>query len=88
MLQFGVREIILLGFDMSLQRGYHWHGRHPAGMSNPRQNSVDKWRAHMDAQRPILERIGAKVVIGTPGSALTAFPKLTLREALDVFLAR
>jgi hypothetical protein len=85
-LQWGVRKIILVGFDMNLIRGHHWHGRHPAGMSNPKQASVDKWRIHLDSQRPILDRMGAEVILGSPGSALTAYPTLGLREALDAFL--
>lgn len=82
-IQFGCRRIVLVGFDMSLQRGVHWHGRHEAGLNNPKQASVDKWRERLDAQAPILRRLGIDVVIGSPHSSLTAFPKMGLKEALD-----
>jgi hypothetical protein len=80
--QFGCRKVVGVGFDMTLVHGIHWHGRHPAGLNNPRQASIDKWRSRLDAQRPILDRLGLEFVIGSPGSALTAFAKLPFEEAL------
>lgn len=85
-LQWGSRAIIGIGFDMSLMRGYHWHGRHPVGMSNPKQATVDKWRQRLDAQKPFLDRIGAEFVIGSPASALAAYRKLPLERAIDELL--
>lgn len=82
-LQFGARDLVGLGYDMSLAAGHHWHGRHPAGLTNPTQASVDKWRLNFDAQRAFLDLLPARLVLGSPGSALTAFPKVTLEEALD-----
>ncbi len=70
--QFGAARVVGIGFDMTLQGGVHWHGRHPPGLTNPTQASVDKWR----------ERLGIPFIIGSPGSALTAFPKLPLLEAI------
>lgn len=81
-LQFGARRIVLLGFDMHLRDGAHWHGRHPAGLNNPSQAGVDKWRERLDAQRAFLDTIGVEVVIGTPNSALQNYPKLPYHEAL------
>jgi hypothetical protein len=81
-IQFGATSIILLGFDMSIDNGYHWHGRHQNGLNNPRQATVDKWRISFDAQRPLLDRMGVEVVIGTPHSRLTAFRKLPFLEAI------
>jgi hypothetical protein len=82
-LQFGARDLVLLGYDMTLQHGIHWHGRHAPGLTNPTQASTDKWRINLDAQRPFLDMLGARAVLGSPGSALTAFPTVTLEEALD-----
>lgn len=83
--QFGARKIILLGFDMTLANGAHWHGRHPPGLNNPSQASVDRWRGVLDAQAPALARYGVDVVIGSPGSALQNFRKLELKAAIDEF---
>lgn len=82
-LQFGARAIILVGFDMTLQAGLHWHGRHPAGLNNPKSGSVDHWRMVLDNQAPLLSRMGARVLIGSPGSSLSAYPKLNLLEAIN-----
>lgn len=80
--QFGATRVVGIGFDMTLVHGIHWHGRHQSGLTNPRQASVDKWRERLDAQAGLLKRLGLEFVIGSPGSALTAFRKLDLKEAL------
>lgn len=82
-IQFGLRSIVLVGFDMSITKGYHWHGRHPAGLNNPKQAGVDKWRLNFDAQRPVLDKMGVRLLIGSPGSALTQYPKLGFMEAVN-----
>lgn len=81
-IQFGASRIILVGFDMSLRKGVHWHGSHAPGLSNPRQASVDKWRAQLDAQAPVLDRIGIEVINSSPHSALTAFRRVPFLEAI------
>ncbi len=81
-LQWGARRVVLIGFDMNLRKGAHWHGRHPPGLNNPSQSGVDKWRARLDEQRPFLDMIGVEVVIGSPNSSLTQYRKLPLEEAL------
>lgn len=82
-IQFGASYIVGVGFDMSLEHGVHWHGRHGAGLNNPRQASVDKWRQNFDAQRRILDMLGVEFVLGSPDSRLTAFRKLSFEEALN-----
>jgi hypothetical protein len=67
---------------MSLAHGVHWHGRH-VGLNNPTQNSVDKWRAVLDAQAEMLRKLGLLVVIGSPNSALQNYPKMSLKEAIE-----
>lgn len=84
--QFGCKFIIGVGFDMSITKGYHWHGRHPAGLNNPKQAGVDKWRINLDAQRPLLDRMGISFVLGSPNSALTAYPKMGFMEAVRAAL--
>jgi hypothetical protein len=81
--QFGASRILLVGYDMNIMKGLHWHGRHGAGLSNPKQASVDKWRAQLDAQAPIFEQLGIEVLIASPHSALTAYRRVDLLEALS-----
>lgn len=81
-IQFGTKRIILCGFDMSIQKGFHWHGRHPPGLNNPRQASVDKWRLELDAQSHVLELMGIEVLNAAPHSALQNYRRVGLLEAL------
>lgn len=67
---------------MSLDHGYHWHGRHPGGLNNPKQAGVDKWRANLDMQRPVLDKMGIRLIIGSPNSRLTAYEKLGFMEGV------
>lgn len=81
-LQFGVSRVILVGYDMNLDQGTHWHGDHPEGMSNPKQRNVDRWRKAIDAAADDIERLGVEVFNTSMDSALYAYPKVTLEEAL------
>lgn len=80
--QFGAKFVIGVGFDMSIDHGYHWHGRHDPGLNNPKQAGVDRWRLVLDAQRPILDRLGIEFIIGSPNSRLTAYRKMGFLEAI------
>lgn len=81
-LQFGARKILLLGLDLC---GEHWHGAHPAPLRNPRAPTLDKWRRRLDAEAPRLVALGAEVVNCSMQSALTAYPKMPLVEAMAHF---
>lgn len=81
-LQFGAARILLCGFDCSLEKGVHFHGSHPSPLNNPRQASVDRWRAILDAQAPFLAQAGVSVINCAPHSRLTAYPRQPLLEAL------
>lgn len=82
-IQFGASRVFLVGFDMSLDHGYHWHGRHQDGLSNPKQAGVDRWREIFDAQKPILDRLGIDVLIASPNSRLTAFRRVDFSEVCN-----
>src|SRR4029077_474775 len=47
--QFGATGIALVGFDMSLIGGVHWHGNHPYPLRNPDYNRFAEWREYLDA---------------------------------------
>jgi hypothetical protein len=82
--QFGAKRIILVGYDMHLDRGRHWHGDHPKGLHNPLPGNVRRWRAAIDKNAPLLKAFGVTVINASMESALTAFPKMSLLEAFDV----
>jgi len=80
--QFGAKRIVLVGYDMRLDGGIHWHGRHGNGLHNPSNSNVARWRRVIDEAAPLLTRLGVEVVNTSPVSALTAYPKMTLEAAL------
>ncbi|SFM00548.1 hypothetical protein SAMN03159423_4864 [Bradyrhizobium sp. NFR13] len=75
-INWGVKRILLVGYDMTLDRGEHWHGLHPAGMNNPRQSNIRKWLS-ADWSTPA----GVEVINCNPESALSAYPKMKFEEA-------
>lgn len=81
-LHCGARRLILVGYDCTLRHGAHWHGRH-SGLNNPTQAGVDKWKERFDAQAPIFAKLGVEVLNASKISALEAYPKMTLEEALS-----
>lgn len=76
-------KIVLVGFDMRLDLGVHWHGKHERGLNNPHQGHVDRWRSVLDSVSQVFERLGVKVINTSMVSALTAYPKMSLPEALE-----
>lgn len=80
--QFGATKIVLVGFDYRIDLGIHWHGRYPPGLNNPNQTSVARWRERLDSQAKRLADLGVTVLNASEDSALSAFPKVPLMEAL------
>lgn len=83
--QFGAKRIVLVGFDMRLDMGLHWHGKHVSGLQNPTVTNVNRWRRCLDLAAPVLADAGVEVVNASMQSALSAFPKMRLEEAIDGF---
>jgi hypothetical protein len=80
--QFGCAKIILVGFDMRLDKGLHWHGRHPDQLSNPSVRVIDRWRRSVDNAWGVIKPTGCRVINCSPISALKAYPKMTFEDAL------
>lgn len=81
-LQFGARRIVLVGFDMQLADGVHWHGRHASNLNNPSAASLARWATILDRQAPAIAAMGALVLNASADSALTAYRKVPLEDAL------
>lgn len=80
--QLGVAKIILVGFDMSLHAGLHWHGIHPPKLGNPRELQLPRWRRAIDRAAEKLVEAKISVYNASPYSKLRAFPKLSFEAAL------
>lgn len=76
----GPGRVILVGFDMTLASGVHWHGAHP--QFNPKPDSIGRWRRVLDRAAASLAKAGTTVLNASPASALRNYPKVSLGEAL------
>lgn len=82
-MQFRPAKIILVGYDMTLSHGLHWHGPHVAGLNNPTDRNVIRWRRCVDAAAEPIAALGIRVVNASPISALQNFPKMSLEDAIQ-----
>jgi|SRR5262245_8895058 len=82
LIQFGANPVLLIGIDCNLEHGPHWHGRHPVPLSNPLESNVTRWRKAFDGAAARVAALGIEVINCSPTSKLTAYPKMTIDEAL------
>lgn len=78
----GSGKIILVGYDMTIANGLHWHGAHPKGMNNPQAGNVERWRRCIDHAAETIAALGITVINTSPDSALCNYPKMGLLEAM------
>lgn len=81
--QFGATGIMLIGFDMRLDKGAHWHPNYRAPLSNPQESNVKRWRKAVEGIAPKLRALDVDVVNCSPDSALTSYPKMTIEQAME-----
>jgi hypothetical protein len=82
-IQFGATAIALVGFDMQMNQGVHWHGLHNVPMRNPDPKQLSLWAQRLDAVSETLKAKGIDVVNCSKMSALNKYPKLTIDEVLE-----
>jgi hypothetical protein len=68
--QFNANPIYLVGLDYC---GKHWHPDHSGGLRNPDPEGLVRWAKLLDAQAPVLEAWGFKVINLSWCSRLTRF---------------
>lgn len=73
----GAGRILLLGFDLSADRGSHYFGNHPAPL---RTTTPGRFKAHI---RQFRKWDGPPVINCTELSALTQFPMSTIERELS-----
>ena len=76
----GAKQIILLGFDCSIERGTHWHGDHER-TKNPTSQRVRGWHAQFAAVAAEAKARKVQVINCSRETALTCFPRMELRDA-------
>lgn len=80
--QFGCSKILLVGYDMHLDGGVHWHGPHPKGLNNPKPNNIEIYRRAVDGVAKQISERGIRVLNCSPVSALQNYTKMDFVEAL------
>lgn len=79
-LHFGASRVVLLGFDMQFTNGRtHWHGDHGKGLGNPVRERMKVWQ---DRFAELAAEVSVPIVNATRETALTCFPRASLKEAL------
>jgi len=82
--QFGCTKIMLVGYDMRVDLGEHWHKRHQMPLSNPHPNdNLPRWRAAIDGAAKVMRALGIEVINCSAVSLLKQYEKMTLEEALS-----
>lgn len=84
--QFGAKAIVLVGFDMRVDHGVHWHGRHEQ-MNNPTEDSVSRWARILDGVAGQLQKLGVSVVNASAVSALKNYRKVELASLFAAEIA-
>jgi hypothetical protein len=80
----GAKRVGLVGADMTLDYGMHWHGPHERGLNNPRTAMIERWRNNMDGVAGELAELGVAVWNLSPISTLKNYRMATLQEFLSV----
>lgn len=80
-IQFGARDIALVGFDARVDRGVHWHGSH-VRTANPDEGTAAMWAYHLNRQADFLRSHGVELTV-CGHSALTAYPNMNLEQWLN-----
>lgn len=85
-LHTGFKNIVLLGFDCSIEKGIHWHGLHSEtlGLSNPDKNKVHQWQVHFLDVYASAGRLEANIINCSRHTELNCFKRLTLEEILGI----
>ena len=84
-LQLGSQAVILLGFDMNVNLGGHWHKDHPEPLTNPNQRFVNHWKRAFRRDLPIINSFGARIINASLNTRLDIFPMMSIGKALSQF---
>jgi len=82
---FGVKKIILLGFDMKLDEGrnQHWHKIYKKQLKTKETTLNSTFRKHLNGFQQMkkdLDTLGVEVINCSPESSITVFPKMNFKD--------
>lgn len=81
--QFGARRIVLVGFDMSLSRGAHWHAHAQGTRQRKDAKGMAECRVALDDCAKQLSDMGVEVINAAPESALVNYRKMNFLDAVE-----
>lgn len=79
----GAEKIVLIGYDCSVRRGVHWHGKHDK-TQNPTSGVCQSWIAQF---KQLSHRAKVPIINCSRDTALTCFPRVELEEILCLKLS-
>lgn len=79
----GATRILLLGLDMHNKQGSHFFGHHPNQSQPPYSLCIQAFQTLVEP----LQTAGVEILNCTPGTAVKAFPRVPLAEALALQVA-
>ncbi|EPK3323114.1 hypothetical protein JAG44_000770 [Citrobacter koseri] len=79
-IHLGATTVLLVGYDCSIRRGVHWHGRH-AQLANPDSFSVNSWQGEFERLKAWAH--GVEIINCSRSTRLRCFPKMKLETAIE-----
>jgi len=80
---FGVKRIILLGFDLKMEGiNSHWHSVYKSRDVKSQEHSFHRHLRSFPAIAKDAKRMGVEIINANPDSALTEFKRVSLKEIL------
>ena len=81
-LQAKASRILLCGYDMHAKNGHHWFGKHKAPLINAHPDDFPMRAARFHYLADVADELGIEVFNCSLGSAITAFPFRTVKDAI------
>lgn len=80
----GAKNIILLGFDCSVENGAHWHPDHDK-TGNPDKAKAQQWMAHFAMLASEATAAGVEIINASRATVLPYFKRMDLEEVICSF---
>ena len=82
-IHMGASRVLLVGYDCSVRKGTHWHGRH-AQLANPDSFSINRWQCEFEQLKA--RACGVEIINCSRSTRLRCFPKMKLETAIERLL--
>jgi hypothetical protein len=82
--QFGASRILLVGYDLHLNKHVHFYGRNTwSRANNPNDTVFPRWIDGMERAAVKLSAMGVEVINASPVSKVQSFRKASIEEAIS-----